>query len=143
MCIRDSYEPGLEEGGAGEKERDEQWTRCFRDNVLEIAWDQLEDYQSKNKGSITHRVLRLRAENPSFDSKQLAAEVSNQSGREVNAATFRQQLRRARVRFAEYVVEEIANGLDAPEPERIHDELIALGLYEFIKDVLPEGWGKA
>ena len=51
-------------------------------------------------------------------------------------------MRRRRVRFAEYVVEEVANGLESANPPRIQDELIAVGLYEHIKDVLPESWSQ-
>ena len=66
--------------------------------------------------------------------------ISKEHDREVSAATFRQQLRRARVRFAEYIVEEVANGIDSFKPERVYEELISIGLFEHVKDVMPSDW---
>ncbi len=71
---------------------------------------------------------------------RLGGKLSQIVGKPVRADTTRQQLRRARLRFAEFLVEEIAQGLETAEPDRIQEELIALGLYEHIRDVLPDDW---
>lgn len=135
------YDLNLEEGKGSEVDFDESWTKSLRDNILEIAWSGLNEYQEQNQGSVAHTVLRLRVNSPKSSSTELAEALSRAIGREVNAATYRQQLRRARVRFAEYIAEEIADGLHEPSPELVREELISLGLFEFIKDVLPENWG--
>lgn len=119
---------------------DDDWLRSWRKNVLDLAWSRLEDYQRQHTGSVAYTVLRLRTEHPDLDSTQLAAKLSDQVGRAVKPDTVRQQLRRARMRFAEMVVEEIAHGLETADPARIQDELICLGIYEHIKDVLPDSW---
>jgi len=126
--------------GNEDTQLDDAWESSWRQNVLDIAWSQLRDYQEQTSGSVAFSVLKLRAEQPQLDSTQLAAELSTQIGREIKPAAVRQQLRRARVRFAELLVEEIANGLDQPDRGRIQEELISLGIYENIKDVIPKQW---
>ncbi len=111
------------------------WLEGWRNNLLDITWSRLQ-----SQGSMYHQVLKIRAEHPQADSAQLAELVSAQVGKEVNAAAVRQQLRRARLRFAEIMVEEIADGIDDPSPDRVQQELISLGLFENIKDVLPDSW---
>jgi hypothetical protein len=37
------------------------------------------------------------------------------------------------------LVEEVADGLADPSPDQVTDELIALGLYEHVRHVLPQG----
>jgi len=61
----------------------------------------------------------------------------------VRADQARQQLRRARVRFAECLVAEVADGIEVPTIERIEDELSHLGLLDRIRDVLPSDWSQS
>ena len=51
----------------------------------------------------------------------------------------RQQLRRARVKFAELLIEEIADGLEDASPDDVEEELAALGLMDYVRD-LPPDW---
>lgn len=131
---------GIEEGGVSES--DATWTESWQNNILEIAWSRLESFQAQNEGCVLFSALHLRSEHADADSPALAAMVSREHDREISAATFRQHLRRARIRFAEYVVEEVANGIDSTKPERIQEELIAVGLYEHVKDIVPADWAK-
>lgn len=116
------------------------WSVNWRKNLLEITWQALRQFQEERKNNVAYTVLRIRTENPAADSKQLAEILSKKTGRAFTAPATRQQLHRARIRFAELLVEEIAQGLDVAEPYRIQEELISLGLYERIRDVLPEQW---
>jgi hypothetical protein len=52
----------------------------------------------------------------------------------------RQMLRRARLRFADLLMKEIALGLDDATPQEIEEELAALGLLEHVRDFLPSDW---
>lgn len=116
------------------------WLDGWRKNIIDIAMGRLEAYQHQHDGNISHSVLKIRMDFPDLDSTGLAEKISTEQGREINAATYRQQLRRARIRFAQYLVEEIANGLDTSDPQRVQEELISVGLFEHIKDVLPDEW---
>lgn len=122
---------------------DQDWAASWRKNILDIAWSRLEAFQDARPDSILHTVMSLRVENPDADSTELAELASEECERDITAATFRQNLRRARVRFAEFVVEEVANGMDSVSPDRIQEELIAVGLFEQIRDVLPDSWTTA
>lgn len=125
---------------AYEQESEETWSSQCRDSLIETAMARLEEYQKTNAGNVFYDALRIRSTFPELDSTGLAAELSKLHGREINAANYRQQLKRARTRFAEYIVEEVAQSLDSSSAERIQEELIDLGLYDYIKDVLPQNW---
>jgi RNA polymerase sigma-70 factor (ECF subfamily) len=121
---------------------DQVWDDAWRKSVLGMAWRALEDFQRDNPGSIAHTVLACRAEHPDDDSPQLADRVSRLVGRPINAAAVRQQLRRARLRFAQLLVDELARGLPDASPQKIEDELAELGLWEYVREFLPDDWRK-
>lgn len=121
-------------------ELDELWTQSWRDNVLDIAWSRLQQYEQATAGNISHQLLRIRTEHVDWDMDQISRELSELTNREISPNTVRQQLRRARIRFAEFVVEEVAHGLSESDVGRVHDELVSLGLFEYVKDSLPEKW---
>ena len=123
-----------------EQDVEDPWLDSWRFNVLELAWSALKEFEEQRDGRVAYTVLKLRSEHPTVDSETLAQKLSEATGKNYRADTTRQQLRRARIRFAEFLVEEIAQGLDQSDPTRIQEELIALGLYENIRDVLPEQW---
>jgi hypothetical protein len=112
----------------------------WRRSILDLTWSTLEEYQRSHKGSVSFTLLRLRADHPDDDSEQLAARLSKVLGRPLRADAVRQQLRRARLRFAQYLLEEVARGLDSPTPERVEEELIEIGLIEYVRDFLPPDW---
>jgi len=116
------------------------WLAAWRRSLLDLAWKALEQHERDRPGSVAYTLLRLRTDHPDDTSEQLAARLSERTGRPHRAATARQQLRRARLQFADLLVAEVANGLDAPTPDRVEDELIALGLFELVRDFLPPDW---
>lgn len=119
---------------------DEAWDSTWRDSVLDMAWQALESYEKASSGTVAYTLLRLRTEHPDDDSPQLAARLSAAVGRTFQSPAARQQLRRARLRFAQLLVEELARGLADPAPERVEEELIDLGLMEHVRDFLPPDW---
>lgn len=116
---------------------DDPWLDGWRSNVLDLTWAALEQYQRQRPGRVAYSLLRLRTKYPDDRSEQLASRLSDELDHPVTATAVRQQLRRARLRFAEFLVREIADGIDDPTPDRIQDELISLGLFEYVKDLLP------
>jgi RNA polymerase sigma factor (sigma-70 family) len=119
------------------------WLDAWRKSVLDLAWSALAEHEREHPASVAHTVLRLRTEFPDDTSDQLAARLAKKLGKSVRADSIRQQLRRARTRFAELVVEEVASSVDAPSGDRVEEELIALGLWESIRDLLPADWKTA
>lgn len=117
---------------------DDEWTKQWRDSVMGIVWDQLKHWEQSQSTSFPYTVLRLRSEFPDDSSQELAVRLSNKTGRAVKADATRQLLRRGRVRFVEFLIAELANGLPEATPENLMEELIDLGLYESVKDVLPK-----
>lgn len=116
------------------------WLEQWRGNLMKNAWAKLEAYEKDHPDRPVATLLGMRARYPDDTSTQLAERLSQELNRSIRADSLRQQLRRARLRFAEFVVEEIADGLDDPTRERIQEELIHLGLYAQVKEVLPPDW---
>lgn len=130
----------LDDDGQQIEQQDQAWTSQWRENVLSIVWDRLSDWQKSQATSVVHTILKLRSEYPEASSKDLAARLSEATGREYKPDNTRQLLRRARVKFVEVLVEEIADGLEDPTSETLKEELVALGLFENVKDLLPAEW---
>ncbi len=112
------------------------WRRC----VLDKAWRSLDCHQRQSPGNLFHTALRLAVDHPEEDSEALAARASAEAGRPVRADAFRKQLSRARRVFAELVLREVAQTLDAPTAEQVEEELTDLGLMRFLADFLPDDW---
>jgi hypothetical protein len=119
---------------------EEQGTATWRQTVLDMAWKALEEYERAHPGCIAWTLLRMRAEHPEESSEQLASRLSHETGKPFRADALRQQLRRSRVRFARALLEEVARSLDEPTPERVEEELIAIGLMEYVQPFLPPRW---
>jgi RNA polymerase sigma-70 factor (ECF subfamily) len=120
-----------------EDEADEKtWESQWRTVVLDLAWRALEQYQQSHSGSVAYTVMRLRVDHPDDTSEQLAVRLSQATGRPVRPETLRQRLHRARDQFTDLLIAEVAKGLADPTPDKIEDELVALGLTEY----LPAEW---
>jgi hypothetical protein len=104
------------------------------------AWQALDAHQRRSPGNLCHTVLRLSADFPDEDSKALAARASKQEGRTIKPEAFRKQVSRARRLFAELLVAEVAQTLEEPTPAQVEEELVAVGLMEYVRDFLPADW---
>lgn len=121
-------------------EADEAWQAEWRRCLLDRAWRALDVHERASPGNLFHTVLRAATDRPHVDSETLAAEVAHATGRPLRADAFRKQLSRARHLFAESLVAEVAETLADATPERLEEELIALGLMSFVRDFLPPDW---
>jgi RNA polymerase sigma factor (sigma-70 family) len=115
---------------------DQIWTTEWRRCLLERAWKALKERQDQSRGNLFHTVLNMLIADPHEDSKTLAARTSALIGRPLRAEAFRQQDSRARRLLAKLIVREVAQTLDEPTPNQIKHELIALDLWERIRDYL-------
>jgi hypothetical protein len=80
--------------------------------------------------------LRLKAEQPQRTSGELAARLSADMGRPWSEDNVRQTLHRARLRFAELLLEEVIHSLENPSNEVLEQELVDLGLLTYCKSAL-------
>jgi RNA polymerase sigma-70 factor (ECF subfamily) len=125
---------------AGGRPAADPWLAAWRQRVLALAWNALRQKERSRSGSPLYTVLRLRAEHPEETSEELAQRLSAKLSRRVAPPALRQQLRRARLQFADLLLQEVAQGLTAPTPESIQEELLELGLLEYLRDLLPPEW---
>jgi RNA polymerase sigma-70 factor (ECF subfamily) len=122
---------------AAEKSDEDDWLVQWRQNLLELVWKALEKSEEEQPGSDVYTVLRLRTDHPDDSSEQLAQRLSGKLGKAIRPDATRQKLRRARMRFVDLLLVEVARGLNDPTPEKIDDELVALGLADLVHSLLP------
>jgi RNA polymerase sigma factor (sigma-70 family) len=123
-----------------ESQADRQWLAEWHRCVMEKAWLALEQHQQQVAGNLFFTVLRTAVDHADEDSEALAARVSELAGRPLRADAFRKQLSRARHMFATLLLDEVAQTLDHATPDRIEEELIAVGLMPYVRDFLPPDW---
>lgn len=123
-----------------EKTLEAQWLAAWQGNVLDHAWAALKDFERDHPASPAYTLLQWRAEHPEESSEQLADRLTVKLGTPVRPDAARQMLRRARLRFAELLIREIAVGLDEATPAHIEEELASLGLLDHVRDFLPGDW---
>lgn len=117
---------------------DREWRRSWRECVLQNSWNGLRDHQKRNKGNLFHSVLKTSVEFPDEDSEQLAARVSAASGHTLSPPAFRKQLSRARQRFAQLLIAEVANTISGSTPAQLEEELRDLDLLKYVQRLLPD-----
>jgi RNA polymerase sigma-70 factor (ECF subfamily) len=129
----DAPEPGGDCAVAAE--RDRAFLESWRDELLARAWAALERHE-KDTGQPYYSVLRFRADHPDDRSAEMAEKYSAQVGRAVNAPAFRKALDRARDKFGDLLLDEIAEAIDDPGREALAAELGELGLLEYCRSAL-------
>ncbi|HEY7157770.1 MAG TPA: hypothetical protein VH575_27685, partial [Gemmataceae bacterium] len=83
-----------------------------------------------------HAVLRFRADHPEIHSHEMAEQLSALLGKPLTAAGVRKVLERARARFADLLLDEIAQTLTNPTPDQLEEELVDLHLLEHCRSAL-------
>jgi RNA polymerase sigma factor (sigma-70 family) len=124
----------------GTASEDSAWLTSWRQNALDLTWSAMESFERSQPGSSAVAILRLRARFPEASSEELAERFSEKTGQSITPEALRQQLRRARVKFAELLIAEIADGLEKSSPDEVEEELAALGLMDYVRDLLPADW---
>jgi RNA polymerase sigma-70 factor (ECF subfamily) len=109
---------------------DRSFLESWRDQLMHDAWAGLAQLQQKS-GKPFHDVLRLRAEHPEMRSAEMATRLGERMAGPVSADWVRQTLHRARERFADLLVELVAQTLKEPSRKTIEEELIELSLLSY------------
>lgn len=126
-----------------EQADDTVWNYDWRATLLHAVWKSLRNHERTHPGNVFHTLLRLRVDNPEWSSTALAERLAEETGTPYTAPNVRQQLHRAKFKFAQLLVEEIAHSLDWPFPEEVEQELIDLGLIKYVREFLPDDWKKS
>ncbi|HEX6986391.1 MAG TPA: sigma-70 family RNA polymerase sigma factor [Planctomycetaceae bacterium] len=114
---------------------DDVFLSSWRDELLARTWRALEEYE-RTSGTACYTALRMRVDAPELRSAELATRLSERLGRPVTPENARVLVHRARERFAEHLLDAVANSLDGPSPEAIEEELIDLRLLDYCRDAL-------
>ena len=123
------------------EEQDNDFVRCWREELIKWVWRHL-DQRDQKTGQKYAVLLRLQAKKPGLRSTQLAELLSAKLGKPFTAAGVRQLLHRAREVFGDLLVAEVARSLqvdpaDADGNARAEQELIDLGLlFSYCKKAL-------
>jgi RNA polymerase sigma-70 factor (ECF subfamily) len=116
-------------------ESDRLFLESWSDELLARAWTALAEDEARS-GQPYYAVLRFRADHPEQRSPQLAEDLSAQLGRCLTAAGVRQLLHRARRKFADLLLEAVAQSLEDPDAAQLEDELAELGLLSYCQPAL-------
>jgi RNA polymerase sigma-70 factor (ECF subfamily) len=116
-------------------EREEAFRASWRDELLARTWSALQADEQRT-GQAYFTVLRFRADHPDLASAQMAEQLAGPLGKAVTAAGVRKTLDRARDRFADLLLDEIAQALDDVSRDRLEEELIELELLEYCRPAL-------
>lgn len=113
---------------------DEAWEAEWRRCLLDRAREALARHQRRSPGNLFHTVMELLLEHPNEDAVELAERTSKLIGRTLRPDAFRKQVSRARKALAKYLVSEVTQTMDRPTAEQVKDELMALSLWEYVRD---------
>jgi RNA polymerase sigma-70 factor (ECF subfamily) len=111
---------------------DEDFTRHWRAQLLNCAWEALAEVESRT-GQLFYTVLRWRAEHPDAPAADLAGQLQGREGRPFTEAGVRQTLHRARIKFADLLLEEVARSLETSDSAAIEQELVELELLPYCR----------
>ena len=107
----------------------------WREELLDRTWEALAALE-RQAGQRYYTVLRWRAEHPDVPVARLAEDLSARGRVPVSEAGVRQTLHRAREKFADLLLEEVARSLQTNDPDRLEQELIDLELLPYCRPAL-------
>lgn len=118
-----------------EEELDRSFIVRWREELFARTWESLAEAE-RQTGQPCWTVLRWKSERPALSAAELAGLLASETGKPVTEAGLRQILHRARERFADLLLAEVARSLQTDEPGLIEQELIDLELLDYCKSAL-------
>jgi hypothetical protein len=107
----------------------------WREELLARAWKALAKLQEET-GQPYYSVLRLRVEQPTLHSPEMAKHLTAALGKSLTAAAVRQLLHRSREKFAAALVEETRHSLGPAAGDQLEEELAELNLLNYCRGAL-------
>ncbi len=111
---------------------DEVFLQGWREELLARVWEALARIEAQTKQPY-FTFLDYRTKNKT-SSEEMAKKLSHRVGKSLTAAGVRQTLHRARDKFADLLIEEVARSLETSEPDALQQELIDLRLMTYCQD---------
>jgi RNA polymerase sigma-70 factor (ECF subfamily) len=122
-------------------EQEQAFLASWRDELLARTWTALAASDQAHRQSF-HTVLRFKAEHREMRSREMVEPLGRLLGKTPTAAGVRKALERARDRFADLLLDEIAQALSNPTIEQLEQELIDLNLLEHCRPALERRRGR-
>lgn len=114
---------------------DQAFVQGWRDEMLARSWAALLEYETET-GRLYHTMLKYRASNPDTRAAEMAEIFTRKLGKTFTQANVRQLIHRAREKFGDLLIDEVAQSLQSADLELIEQELIDLGLHSYCGDAL-------
>jgi RNA polymerase sigma-70 factor (ECF subfamily) len=114
---------------------DQEFLARWREELLNRTWESMEALE-KETGQPFYTVLRFRAENPDVRSSEMAKRLQGRLNKPLTDVGVRQTLHRAREKFADLLLEEVARSLETRVVDRLEQELIDLDLLSYCRTAL-------
>ena len=105
----------------------------WRQSVLDQTWKALAE-----ANPTFHAVLLTRIENPEMPSGEMADRLTAQLGKPMSAENVRKALQRSHAKFAELMLDQVAESLDEPTVDDLEAELEALDLLRYRRAMLDQ-----
>jgi RNA polymerase sigma-70 factor (ECF subfamily) len=131
----------VEPAATDERVSDLEFTDAWRRELLDAAWERLRQFE-RESGQPLYTVLRFRTDHPEVRSPQMVERLAPSLGSHVDADWIRKRLHLARNRFADFLLDQVAQSLAEPTSDAIAAELVELELLEYCKPAL-ERWESA
>lgn len=116
-------------------EQEQAFLASWRDELIDRAWAALSAADQAN-GQCFYTVLRFRADHPQLRSHEMAEQLGRVLSKQPTPSGVRKTLERARDRFADLLLDAIAQTLRDPTLEQLEEELIDLDLLEHCRSAL-------
>jgi RNA polymerase sigma-70 factor (ECF subfamily) len=132
---------GAEEAAAHDPnsgDDDAAFLASWREGLLDRTWAALAE-----ANAAYHAVLLCRVDEPELSSAQIAERVTARLGKPVNAAWVRKTLQRAQEKYADLLIDEVAQSLETEEPAALRQELEELDLLRYCRSALERRAGQA
>ena len=107
----------------------------WREDLLARAWEQLREVETQS-GRPLFTILRHRVEHAEDNSQVLAEQLSERLGKPMTAGNVRVLVHRARDKFAEFLLSEVADSVESESLDQLEEELIELRLHDYCRDAL-------
>jgi RNA polymerase sigma-70 factor (ECF subfamily) len=116
-------------------EAEERFAEEWRARLIDRTFAALEAFE-KQTGQPLHTLLHFRVDHPDLPVAELARQLSDHLGQEPSATWVYKHLHKARQKFADLLVAEVARTLDCPSAEEVGQELAEVGLLRWCQPAL-------